>query len=843
MKPLHKLQSSLNKKALIFSIFFGILFSCITSLNASEKLSNGLVEVRLNSNNGTFDVFDLAKNQLVIQNSKIGFSVAEYFDLAELKDNQIETDAKVTQIISSDCTNRVGKSNMDGVFSNGNSISMYSKSENIGELEVKFTLYPDQSFVDIGFSFKNLAKESVRLRQIDIVNSERFLPGCDRKYLRLLNGNSGGAMNKVQHAGNMRAENNMLCYVANPEQQRSLVLGGLTYADFRKYVKIESSSMVMSATDPVGKRVDPGQTYISEDCFYLDGITENPFEALESYAINFQKAENININYYPFPSTCLWFLAVSHFGGDLGSINNTVGAVNEMENINESGFLKYSPVAVRLVPDCYEQNNEQGWWDNEHWQMYGRKERCIVDHHYEKPYETTTKWASKVLEMGGIPLTYFQPGIRSEDYAKAFPSHMLYNKADKYVRRNGVIVADPHAIMGIKGVDGKAGYGKVWQEAYDYTDKDFENHWRTVNRNLTDGGVKGVFYDYPDRALPIRGGMEDRYATSISAYADIYRIAREEMGNQAYLQERLGPGSDATLKHVSSVRTAGDNNVIRSSDLTKVALRWYKNRRLTNYDMDGKALLFYGHKQDKEIAETHRRAILTLSYTATGRLLLTESFRLFSEEVLHDLSRVFPFHSTTLSARPLDAFIRNNPSVFDFQISEDWHQLVLYNDTEENRQFDVELSGNTAFGAIGLNDKKEYFIYDFWNDNFVGKVGGGDILKQNLPKGEARMLSIHAAENYPQWISTDRHVMQGYVDLVQKPKWNASKKSLSGTSSVVKDEAYRITIALNGFNLARVKVKGGRSSITIREDNPTLADLVLKANKNQDLDWEIVFVD
>ena len=74
--------------------------------------------------------------------------------------------------------------------------------------------------------------------------------------------------------------------------------------------------------------------------------------------------------------------------------------------------------------------------------------------------------------------------------------------------------------------------------------------------------------------------MDDRYSTALAAYLEVFRIAREEMGNGSYLQERMGPGSDATLPYVSSVRTANDTNVIRPADLTKVALRWYKNRVL-----------------------------------------------------------------------------------------------------------------------------------------------------------------------------------------------------------------------------------------------------------------------
>ena len=76
-------------------------------------------------------------------------------------------------------------------------------------------------------------------------------------------------------------------------------------------------------------------------------------------------------------------------------------------------------------------------------------------------------------------------------------------------------------------------------------------------------------------------------------------------------------------------------------------------------------------------------------------------------------------------------------------------------------------------------------------------------IKQAVAAGEARMLSVHAVESNPQWISTDRHVLQGYVDLVKKPQWNASKKTLSGTSSVIGGQPYRITLALNGYTASK----------------------------------------
>jgi len=786
------------------------------------------LELRLQPEQGAYALDDVKRGEAILQGAKIGFEVAPYVELAEVAPDKTEIETETKEYASSPGTCRLGDAGR-----------LIFREEGVGELEIRFTLPPEAAHLEMGFSFRNIGDKPVRLRKVTVTDGT-FLPKPDRASLRLLAGNSGAGTTKVVRSSKLNSENNLLCFFADRAAPRSLVAGALTYADFRKYVAIDNKRLTLSARDPVGRRVDPGSRYESADRFYLDGLTDNPFEALERYARVTAAARGIKLHYYTMPSVCMWFLAVKHFGGDTVAENSSVGAVAEMQRIADSGFLKYSPVAVRLVPDNYEVNNEQGWWDDKHWQMHGRKERCIVDHHYKAPYETTEKWARKVRELGGIPITYFQPGIRSEDYAKVFPGHMLYNQSQKLILRNGQSVLDPHAIMGKI-------YGKLRAESYDYTDPDFLAHWREVNRNLKRDGVQGVFYDYPEYAFAARGGQEDRYATATAAYRTLYRVAREELGKEVYLQERIGPGSDATLEFVNSVRTAGDNNVLNPDILELTAMRWYKNRRLTNYDMDGKALLATGSGNTKRLSPLQRRAVLTMSYAVTGRLLLTESFRLFDKEVLHDLSRVFPFHATPLSARPLDAFALttepsdsaagSRPGVYDFGISEDWHQLVLYG----KKEFLVPLSGDTAFGTLGLKPGREYHLYDFWNDAYVGKFRGDCTLQQELAPGEARMLSIHAVQNHPQWISTDRHLMQGYVDLIKKPTWDAARRTLSGTSAVVGHEPYRVTIALNGASPAGADAKDAKATLTVRKQQPELADLVIEAEKNKTVLWTVRF--
>jgi hypothetical protein len=732
---------------------------------------------------------------------------------------------------------------IDDPLGRGRELTVRSKStKGLPTLILRLRLYDNSSFIVCGAGLANTTDKPIHLKAFTLAEGFIFPDTKDLPNLRLLTGISGGGATRVVNRLPVSSQNNILMTFGRENDTRSLAIGGLTYVDFEKEAAVVTGAgggarCSIRAHDPVGKRMDPGTEYVSIDLAYIDLMTRNPFEAAERYGRAMCDAMHVRLNYYTFPSVCMWFISVSHFGGDPDSVNDTPGAVREMDKIVKSGFLKYSPVAVRLVPDCYEPNNEQGWWDDEHWQMHGRKERCVVvGGHYKAPYETTAKWCDAIRRRGGIPFTYFQPGVRSEDYAEAFPGHMLFNEAHRYILGNdGKPQIESHGIRG--GI-----YKIQYQEAYDYTDPGFLTHLRDVYANLAKGGLKGIFYDYPDRAYPARGGMEDGYSTAGAAYRIVYSLARDALGPVCYLQERLAWGSDLATGLIDSQRTQGDSNVMTRDCIRKAALRWYKNRTTVSYDMDGKALVSKGRTQSVPIGPEERRAILTMNYAVSARLLLTETFSKMSPDVLHDLSRTIPYHATTLSARPLDAFVREFPAVFDFPISDNWHQLVLCNDDpQKEKGLEVRLAGDTAFGAMGLDPNRSYYCYDFWNDSLAGKLPGRDVIKQRLRAGEARVLSVHAVEGRPQWLSTDRHIMQGYVELVSRPTWNQEKKTLSAVSRLVAGEPYHVVLALNGYRATKAATSDGRAEIKAIAGNQNLISLELVSGSGSNVVWTVSF--
>lgn len=549
----------------------------------------------------------------------------------------------------------------------------------------------------------------------------------------------------------------------------------------RKSYDYDKVRLTMEAKDVVGKRIEPKSAYtFSNDRFYIDFVTRNPIYSAEQYASTLRVMQNVRLNYYYFPTICLWYAMMPRYGGDVVmGTNDTRGAVDEMERVKASGFLRYTTMGIRLVPDCYGENNENGWWDDLHWQLHGSGNQeagmKLKGAHYCKPYETSRKWAEKILSLGGLPFTYFQTAVRSRDYAEAHPSHMLFNEPFHKVNTYDWLNYD--------------------YASYDFTDKGFLSHMRDVYSNLHQAGIRGMMFDYPYTGWPIWGGMDDPHTTAAKAYRTIFQLAHDGLGPSAYIHERnLKYGSDIALGYVASQRTWSDNDVITPEMIMRSGLRWYKDRVVVNYDMDAKNL----RKADQDNPRDGLNKLLTMSLATASRLLLANSFGSLDSTQIHRLSRVFPYHQLPRSPRPLDAFTTDYPRVYGMSVSDGWTALTFYNDDDSlPKRISIQLAGIPGRGGIGLNPEDKFYVYDFWNDSFLGEYHGTDILAQTLRRGEARQMAVRRVESHPQVLSTDRHILQGALEL-EAVEWNESESQLSGKAKLIGGEPMTIVIACNG---------------------------------------------
>lgn len=800
--------------------------------NEWVTISNEKNTLSFNLSNGLYYMLD-GKGKKVIDYA--------YFQLDALhsKDKEAERTFTVTDVQDS-----LGK---------GKCMTIKASFADDVDILWQVTMYDDSPFVVFNMGVENDTEQDYRLSVFHPLTSRNSYTGEDNtENYKVLDGHGGGARTLVASTPGTGSFNNLLFRFGKPEESRIFVAGGLTYKEFEKFVSVKRQDKKMGidlyAEDPVGKGIAAGMKYLPDERFYVCVNNPNPFEALELYGQALKTAQNIKLNYYDFPTECLWY--ASFYNREKGRLrfNDSKGAVEEMDRAIQSGITRYTRVAIRLVPDAYGPDNQQGWWDDEHWAKYGDP-MSTEGPHYVSPYLTTKSWAGEIIKKGGIPITYFQGIRRSEDYAKAHPDHMLFNTVRKVMNQPERLTykVNPGPEYGdINQFEASGGYYTHWWTdkmlwSYDMTDPGFIRHMQGVYKNLKDSGIAGIMYDYPDlTGWAYEGGFEDKNATTAHAYREIYRQAHEVLGDKCYLDERnLLRGSDITLGLVASQRVWADTDLITPEMVTRCGLRWYKNRVVVNYDMDSKDPVDVAPLENRD----GNKAMLTMCYVTSGRFLMGRGFAQLSPNEMRDFTRTFPYHATPQSARPLDAFhSRDNfCRVYDFAVTPDWHQLTFYNpDARKEDMLSVSLGSTLNEGGMELDKNADYHVYDFWNNSYAGLVKGTGSLMQNLRPGEARMLSVRKKQDVPQYLSTNRHLMQGYIDM-KSCTWDGEQNTLKGCSLVVENEPYEIVVATNGKAPDKAVAEGIEATLKPVPGHKELIKLILTSSRGGEINWSLSF--
>jgi len=563
--------------------------------------------------------------------------------------------------------------------------------------------------------------------------------------------------------------------------------------------------------------VDESQDFMSGDTFYLDLTGSDPFEALERYGKAMRAANNASPHVYESPILCGW--SVSNIS-KLPNVNTSAKLVEEADYAKACGMTKYTKPMLRLEPDKYHLDTEQGWWDDEHFRKFK---------HLVPPYETLASWCAALEERGCFGYTYMQLGMPSDDFARAHPEWMLFNDATEVDKR----------APGYENKRNKHSHHQPYV-TYDYTDKGYSEHFVKVWSDIRKAGVRGVKVDYPATGWRPEGGFDDRYASTNSAYRRAFELLRQAMGKDGLIDERnLGesgrPCLDVTAGLVDTQRTWGDDNAFVPEMVSRSGLRWFKNRTVFNYYSDTKAV--------HDLSPEDLQSLITLNFLTSGRLDLATSYSLFTPEITRIVSRSYPHYAEAVSARPLDAFTGVvDPQVYELELTPEWRQVAFYNTGGKKAVISTALSGDRTGNAIGLDPAASYHAYEFWTDTYLGKLEGTAQLQRELDPGHCAMISLRKALPHPQVVSTDRHLLQGWVDLADV-QWDAGGKALSGTAKVIGGEPFRIAIAGNGMDLNEVTAKTGKATLTPHPASSDLRILTIESPKSGDVRWSVRHTD
>ncbi len=152
---------------------------------------------------------------------------------------------------------------------------------------------------------------------------------------------------------------------------------------------------------------------------------------------------------------------------------------------------------------------------------------------------------------------------------------------------------------------------------------------------------------------------------------------------------------------------------------------------------------------------------------------------------------------------------------------------------------------STTPERIGLPPAKEYVAFDFWANKFVPPFSGQ--LTSSLSGQSSRILAVRPVSEFPQLLSTSRHVTQGIIDVTDE-KWDAAKSQLSATSKVVANDPYELRIVVPSAekswraNTVKVSAEDSAAGVKaeIKQDSPRIRANITSP-VSRDVKWTFAF--
>ena len=222
----------------------------------------------------------------------------------------------------------------------------------------------------------------------------------------------------------------------------------------------------------------------------------------------------------------------------------------------------------------------------------------------------------------------------------------------------------------------------------------------------------------------------------------------------------------------------------------------------------------------------------------TGQALMgTDRLMDLSEERVELMRRVYP----AVDIRPLDLFpARQQKRIWDLKVN------------HLGRKYDV--AGVFNFGEarteqvylnwkeLGIPDDRPVHVFDFWNREYLGAWEAG--ISVDVPPTSCRVLTLMPDSPEIQLVSTNRHITQGWVDLVNFSP-GAAANAFSGRSRIIKNDPYELHFAFpRGKNFAvktATATSAGRALPVRIANHQGWATVRIDSPQNAEVGWNIVF--
>jgi len=499
-----------------------------------------------------------------------------------------------------------------------------------------------------------------------------------------------------------------------------------------------------------GFELPPGRT-IRSGRFMLN-LAPDPYAALEAYAETMGRALNARVHSV-VNGWCDWFTAFEH--------------ITEAEVLRNAEFAarKLKPFGLEYIQVDEGFQRWHGDWEGNARFPHGMK------------------WlANRIRALGLKPGIWLAPYVIAEP-TEVFQKHpdWLLRHPDGRLRRVGPWPSEDTDWARNEnpkryGLDITHPGAAAWLEKLFDT---VANRW----------GYDMVKIDFVDWSLLAAHRYHDPSVTRAEAYRKGFEIMRRALGPDRHLQD-CGPGP-VTVGVLDSMRIELDQNygfrqqawkqyfLESTSSAPAAAKRYYFHKRTWINDADHACLNL--------LSLTQAQAAASLLALSGGNLLSGDRLPDLDSSRLEILQKVLPSYGE--AARPVDLFDTDRPSVFALKIRKpfgEWTVAGLFNASESEM-----LERTLPLGRLWLDPAKTYLAYDFWNERLHGELSGE--LRVRIAPASVVLLALHEKRNVPQVLSTDRHVLQGALEL-ESASWNAQTRSIEGVSLGPPGTAHNVAV-------------------------------------------------
>jgi hypothetical protein len=310
-----------------------------------------------------------------------------------------------------------------------------------------------------------------------------------------------------------------------------------------------------------------------------------------------------------------------------------------------------------------------------------------------------------------------------------------------------------------------------------------------VRMIVNDWGFEMIKIDFVAWSILSANQFSDPTQAAAQVYRKGMEIMRQAAGDKCHILE-CGPGA-ITVGLIDSMRIEWDVNygfseaawntyfIHRAGSAAASGKRYYFHKRTWVNDVD--------HLCMDLLSEEQAQAAATLIALSGGNMMSGDRLTQLDSRKLEIFRKTLPSYG--VAATPLDLLESDIPTIFALKVNKSfasWTVLGLFNpDLEKEREVKFLMS------RLGLDSGNSYLGFDFWKEKFLGEFSRE--LKVKVHPGGVTLLALHEKTGGPQFISSDRHLLQGAIEI-EKAQWDEEKKIFSGISVSPKASSHNVFI-------------------------------------------------